>query len=440
MALWGISTQSENWANSYAIPKFLNDQDSNFTPHNCFADERGWVYRRYASNEQSGLGTIYTDEVIVPVSGLNTTADQSIKLDGVTITGSASSVTHTGIAPPVPVAVFFADPRNNSEITVAAGATLSVGPSSTAYVHVCYNENVFVSTGATICIRQYGNDSGWDGSGVTQAADITGYAATAVGEVSVFGNTGIPTTSNPGDGTLGAGDTTGSTGGAIQVYNMTGVDGTAFAGQITNRVAFAFTAPATLVTGNDEFRSDASINFASADGTGGVGIATTTFFVSAADMIGVVAGVSSASLNNNSGIAFTQAPVVATSATSFTIGGPTGLAITIRDQQGAGVGNTVIFSNQTTQNVLRIHMDRGIVGTVTSFYESTAAIKTFINAGVATRPNAALPIGIDRQVGGAGTFMSGSFLENASTLTVDGTGVVGLGTTALRVSIIGTTF
>ena len=85
-------------------------------------------------------------------------------------------------------------------------------------------------------------------------------------------------------------------------------------------------------------------------------------------------------------------------------------------------------------------MDRGIVGTVTSFYESTAAIKTFINAGVATRPNAALPIGIDRQVGGAGTFMSGSFLMNDSTLTVDGTGVVGLGTTALRVSIIGTTF
>jgi len=440
MALWGISTQSENWANSYAIPKFLNDQDSNFTPHNCFADERGWVYRRYASNEQSGLGTIYTDEVIVPVSGLNTTADQSIKLDGVTITGSASSVTHTGIAPPVPVAVFFADPRNNSEITVAAGGTISVGPSSTAYVHVCYNENVFGSTGATICIRQYGNDSGWDGSGTTQAADITGYAATAVGDVSVFGNTGIPTTSNPGDGTLGAGDTTGSTGGAIQVYNMTGDSGTDFAGQITNRVAFAFTAPATLVTANDDFRTDASINFASADGTGGVGIATTTFFVSAADMIGVVAGVSSASLNNNSGIAFTQAPVVATSATSFTIGGPTGLAITIRDQQGAGVGNTVIFSNQTTQNVLRIHMDRGIVGTVTSFYESTAAIKTFINAGVATRPNAALPIGIDRQVGGAGTFMSGSFLENDSTLTVDGTGVVGLGTTALRVSIIGTTF
>ena len=84
-------------------------------------------------------------------------------------------------------------------------------------------------------------------------------------------------------------------------------------------------------------------------------------------------------------------------------------------------------------------MDYGIVGTVTSFYDSTAAIKTFINAGVATRPNAYIQ-GIDRQVGGAGTFMSGSFLMNDSTLTVDGTGVVGLGTTALLVGFADTTF
>ena len=67
MALWGISTQSENWANSYAIPKFLNDQDRNNTPHNCFADDRGWIYRRYQSDDHSGLGTIYTDEVLIPV-------------------------------------------------------------------------------------------------------------------------------------------------------------------------------------------------------------------------------------------------------------------------------------------------------------------------------------------------------------------------------------
>ena len=424
MALWGISTQSENWANSYAIPKFLNDQDSNNTPHNCFADERGWIYRRYASNDHSGLGTIYTDEVLVPVSGLNTSADQSIKWEGSTITGTATSVTYTGIAPALPVAVFFADPRNNSEITVAAGGTIATGPSSTAYVHVCYNENVFVSTGATINIQQFDLYSG----STPQAADIVAYAATAVGEVSAYVNTGIKSTID-----------TGSAGGQIETYNLTGIDGTDFAGQITNRVAFAFTAPATLLTNNNVF-GEPNIDFASSDGAGGVGIATTTFFVAAADLTGVVAGVSSASLNNTLGIAFTQAPVVAVGDTFFTIGGPTGLAITIRDQQGAGVGDTVTFSNLTAQNVLKIQMDRGIVGTVTSFYEGTAAIKTFINSsGIATRPNAAIPIGIDRQVGGAGTFMSGAFAENYAG-TVDGTGIVGLGTTALRVSISGTTF
>ena len=85
-------------------------------------------------------------------------------------------------------------------------------------------------------------------------------------------------------------------------------------------------------------------------------------------------------------------------------------------------------------------MDRGVVGTVTSFYEGTAAIKTFINSsGIATRPNAAIPIGIDRQVGGAGTFMSGSFEENYAG-TVDGSAIVGLGTTSVQVSPASTTF
>ena len=69
MALWGISTTQETWANNYAIPKFLDDQDRNNTPHNCFADDRGWIYRRYSSETQSGLGTIYTDEVLVPIAG-----------------------------------------------------------------------------------------------------------------------------------------------------------------------------------------------------------------------------------------------------------------------------------------------------------------------------------------------------------------------------------
>jgi len=413
MALWGISTQSENWANSYAIPKFLNDQDSNNTPHNCFADERGWIYRRYASNDHSGLGTIYTDEVLVPVSGLNTTADQSIKFNGETITGTATTVTHTGIAPALPVAVFFADPRNNSEITVGGGGTIAVGPSSTGYVHVCWNENVFVSTGATINIQTF------DVNNENASTHIVAYAATAVGDVSVYTNTGIKSTSM------------GSAGGIIETYNLTGEAGTDFAGQITNRVAFAFTAPSTLLTAND--------NFASVSANHATGIGSTVFYLAESDLEGVSTA-SSVTIYNNLGIGVTNAPIVAVGDTSFTIGGPTGVGITIRDQQTVGIGSTIVFSNLTAQTILKIQMDRGVVGTVTSFYEGTAALKTFINSsGIATRPNAAIPIGIDRQVGGAGTFMSGSFEENAVG-SVDGKGVVGLGTTALRVSIIGTSF
>ena len=425
MALWGISTQSENLANNYAIPKFFDDRDRNNTPHNCFADERGWIYRRYSSTEFSGLGTIYTDEVIVPVSGLNTVAAASTTFRtglAVTFGSDGQPVTHTGIAPATPVAVFFEDPNLASPISIGAGGTTGVLPAATVKVHVCYNELVFVSTGATInIITSSVTDTG---GAVAGGAGIVGYAETAVGDISIYTNK------------------SGTGGGQVETYNLTGVDGTDFAGQITNRVSFAFTAPTAnnLLQDNNVFRQP-NINFASADGTGGVGIATTTFFVAAADMIGVVAGVSSASLLNNLGIAFTEAPVVATSATSFTIGGPTGLAITIRDQQGAGIGNTVLFSNPTAQTKLRVDITRGMVGTVTSFFpDDTAALKSFINAGVATSPGAALPIGIDRQVGGAGTFMSGSFEISDATLTVDGTGVVGLGTTTIQASPASTTF
>ena len=96
MALWGISTTTETAANNYAIPKYLKDTDRNTTPWNCFADERGWVYRHYGTTEQSGLSTTYYDEILVPVAGLNTT-------------GIASNTTGLGAA--TPVAVFFEDPN-----------------------------------------------------------------------------------------------------------------------------------------------------------------------------------------------------------------------------------------------------------------------------------------------------------------------------------------
>ena len=412
MALWGISTTQETWANSYAIPKFLNDQDRNFTPHNCFADDRGWIYRTYSTTVHSGLGTIYTDAVLVPVAGLNTVAAASTTFTtGIAITfgsADANAMTYTGIAPATPVAVFFEDPNNATPITVAAGGTTGVEPEATVKVNVVYNEQVFVSTGATISIETY------DINDENASTQIVGYAETAVGSITVFTNTN------------------GTAGGENEVYNLTGIDGTTdFAGQITNRVSFAFTAPSTLLTANDIFAT-VSANHAT-------GIASTVFYVANSDLDGVSTA-SSVTIYNNLGIGVTNAPIIAVGDTSFTIGGPTGAGITIRDQQTVGIGSTIVFSNLTAQTKLKVHMDRGIVGTVTSFYaDDTAAVKTFINAGVATSPGAALPIGIDRQVGGAGTFMSGSFEENYAG-TVDGSAIVGLGTTSVQVSPASTTF
>ena len=426
MALWGISTTQETWANSYAIPKFLNDQDRNFTPHNCFADDRGWIYRTYSTTVHSGLGTIYTDAVLVPVAGLNTVAAASTTFTtGIAITfgsADANAMTYTGIAPATPVAVFFEDPNNATPITVAAGGTTGVEPAATVKVNVVYNELVFVSTGATINIQTF------DINNENASSHIVGYAETAVGSITVFNNTN------------------GTAGGENEVYNLTGIDGTDFAGQITNRVSFAFTAPAAtaLLTANDIF-TDTTADHVSATkvADGGTGIGTTTFFVSTSDLTGVVAGVSSVTIDTNQGIGKTNAPIASVGSTSFVIGRPgitTAGFSTIRDQLTVGVGATIQFSNLTAQTKLKVHMDRGIVGTVTSFYpDDTAATKTFINAGVATSPGAALPIGIDRQVGGAGTFMSGSFEENYAG-TVDGSGIVGLGTTSVQVSPASTTF
>ena len=410
MALWGISTTQETWANSYAIPKFLNDQDRNFTPHNCFADDRGWIYRTYSTTVHSGLGTIYTDAVLVPVAGLNTVASASTVFGPSGIT-PVSEQCYTGIAPATPVAVFFEDPNNATPITVAAGGTTGVVPEATVKVNVVYNEQVFVSTGATISIETY------DINDENASTQIVGYAETAVGSITVFTNTN------------------GTAGGENEVYNLTGEAGTDFAGQITNRVSFAFTAPSTLLTANDIFKT-AKTNFAS-------GIGSTIFYFAESDLTGVTAGVSSVTIQTNAGVGKTNAPIVAVGSSSITIGSPgvtTAGFSTIRDQIVTGIGTTASFSNLTAQTKLKVHMDRGIVGTVTSFYaDDTAAVKTFINAGVATSPGAALPIGIDRQVGGAGTFMSGSFEENYAG-TVDGSAIVGLGTTSVQVSPASTTF
>jgi hypothetical protein len=104
MALWGISTASETAANNYGIPKHLSENDRNNSPWNCFADVRGWIYRRYSTSEYSGLSSAYYDEVLVPIAGLNTTS----------VVGEVGA---TGIGTAGPVAVFFEDPNRSSRIS-----------------------------------------------------------------------------------------------------------------------------------------------------------------------------------------------------------------------------------------------------------------------------------------------------------------------------------
>lgn len=187
MAIWGISTTTETADNNYGIPKHLKEVDRNHTPHNCFADNRGWIYRLYGDNKFSGLSTSYYDEVIVDVTGLNTT-------------GVGTNVTGLGAA--TPVAVFFADPNNASIISVGGGATTGISTGTIGQVHLVYNELVYAGSGSTIRILRS------TGSPIVATAN----------------STGVPVHLNvPGVG---------------QTYLQ-------FNGQLTNRIAFEFTVPNT---------------------------------------------------------------------------------------------------------------------------------------------------------------------------------------------------
>ena len=367
MALWGISTTQEAASNNYAIPKWFNDSDRSFTPHNCFADERGWIYRRYQSDEQSGLSTTYYDEVIVPVAGLNTTGY------------GATTQNVTGLGTATPVAFFFEDPNKNNPISVNAGGTDAVGPSAAVTVHLVYNENVFCGTGATIKVRTF------DVNQENESTRIIGYAtsATSGAPIVAFANTS----------------------GVVEYTN--------FNGQIGNRIAFALTAPGSLLEANYNF-TITDIEFAT---VGSIGIGTTVWYVTNLDGVSTA---SSITIDSSVGVALTNAPILSVGSTSVIVGG----GITIAGQALIGAGATVTFSNRTAETKLVLDLEAGVVGTVTSFY-GDAATKVF-------RGNSA---GIDRQVGGAGTFMSGSFEPNAVG-TIDGSGVVGLGTTTIQVNAL----
>ena len=189
MALWGISTTTETAANNYAIPKYVHTVARSNDRHNVFADVRGWVMRHYKTTENSGLSSSYYDEVLVPVVGLNTA-------------GVPSDLGSTGLNSATPVAVFFEDPNLASNISVGGGGTTGIGTGRTGYVHVVWNENVYCSAGATVRILR----------------------STGVALVATAASIGAPVTNYRND-----------TGYTVETFN----------GQISNRIAFAFTVPNT---------------------------------------------------------------------------------------------------------------------------------------------------------------------------------------------------
>jgi hypothetical protein len=270
MALWGISTTTETAENNYAIPKHLSENDRNNTPWNCFADVRGWIYRRYGTNEHSGLSSSYYDEVLVPVVGLNTTP----------VVGDVGA---TGIGTAGPVAVFFEDPNKASRISLGAGnGTAGIATNTTGYVHVVFNELVFAGAGATVRIRTF------DANNANESTAIIG-TATSSGS------------------TQYAWSSTAALHGSPDVFEN-------FNGQITNRVSFSFTSPSSLLTAN--------VNFLTTTINSSVAAGSTVIFVSS--LTGVSAG-SSITV----GTAITSRSVVAVGDTFVQIGAASTVASVI---------------------------------------------------------------------------------------------------------------
>ena len=308
MALWGISTNAETAANNYAIPKFQLETDRNTSPWNTFTDVRGWIQRRYKTKVNSGISTRYFDEVLVPVVGINST----------NIGGS------TGIGTAGPVAVFFEDPNQASPISIGGGATTGISTGATGYVHVVFNELVFAGAGATVRIRTF------DANNANESTAIVGTAA-----------------SN--------GSTQYAWAGAAAAHGSPDVY-TNFNGQITNRVAFAFTAPSSVLTAN--------VNFLSTTINSTVSAGSTIIYV--ASLTGVSAG-SSITV----GTAITTRPVVAVGDTFVTIGTASTVPSVI------GITTAVTFSTRTNATKLSIDLSRGFVGVVTDGSNGVGVISSF---------------------------------------------------------------
>ena len=308
MSLWGISTNAETAANNYAIPKFQLETDRNTSPWNTFADVRGWIQRRYKTKVNSGISTRYFDEVLVPVTGINST-----NVGGTPGIGTAG-----------PVAVFFEDPNQASPISIGGGATTGISTGVTGYVHVVFNELVFAGAGATVSIRAF------DANNANETTRIVGTAVSNTGtQYAWAGSAAIH--------------------GSPDVY-------TNFNGQITNRVAFAFTAPSTVLTANVNFLTT-SINSTVAAGS-------TIIFVSS--LTGVSAG-SSITV----GSAITTRSVVAVGNTFVTIGTASTVPSVI------GITTAVTFSTRTSATKLSIDLSRGFVGVITDGSNGVGVISSF---------------------------------------------------------------
>jgi hypothetical protein len=347
MALWGISTTSETAANNYAIPKHLSENDRNNTPWNCFADVRGWIYRRYGSNEHSGLSSSYYDEVLVPIVGLNSTAPT---------TDSGA----TGIGTAGPVAVFFEDPNKSSRISLGAGnGTAGIATNTIGYVHVVFNELVFAGAGATIRIRTF------DANNANESTAIVGTARSS-------------------GSTQYAWSSTAALHGSPDVFEN-------YNGQITNRVAFAFTSPSTLLTANVVFLTTSATQL--------IGAGATTIFVGSVAEVSVG---SSVSVPSGGGPSITNAPVVAVGNTFVQIGSASTVA------SGFSSGNAVTFSTFTRATKLSIDLPSGFIGVITDGSSGVGVTSSF---------TAQFGDVILRNIGGAGT-----------------TGSVGIGTTTLTVA------
>ena len=325
MALWGISTTSETAANNYAIPKFQLETDRNTSPWNTFADVRGWIQRRYKTKENSGISTRYFDEVLVPVTGINST-----NIGGTPGIGTAG-----------PVAVFFEDPNQASPISVGGGGTTGISTNTTGYFHVVFNELVFAGAGSTVLIRTF------DANDANESTAIVGTAV-----------------SNTGTQYAWAGPAAAH--GSPDVY-------TGYNGQITNRVAFAFTSPSTVLTAN--------VNFLTTTINSTVAAGSTVIYV--ASLTGVSAG-SSISV----GTAITTRSVVAVGDTFVTIGTASTVASVI------GITTAVTFSTRTSATKLKIDISRGFVGVITDGSNGVGVISSFTSQFGDV---------ILRNVGGAGT-------------------------------------